>query len=133
MKYRKFLMGAVLSTLGLLVAVMLVQWTLQLVTGKTVTAAASFSRRALVAGLIADSIRGAILSYAYPRTINAGISYSHAIWFGTLASLLVATLWVVYQFGVRPALGISFLIEETTIILFQGLFSGLALGWVYKK
>lgn len=133
MNYRKFLLSAVLTTIALVMTVMLVQWMLQLFSDNTLTATATLSQRAIISGLIADTLRGIILSYAYPKTVNAGTSYGHAIGFGILASLLAASLWVIYQFGIRPVLGIDFLIEEMTITLLQGIFSGIVLGWVYKK
>lgn len=133
MAYKKFLLGSLLATIALVLAVMLVQWARQLFFGHTMTAVGNFSQKAILAGLLADGLRGIILSYAYPKIINYGTSYLHAIWYGMLASLLAATLGVIYQYGIDPALGIGFLFEEMFIILLQGILSGIAIGYVYCR
>lgn len=128
-----FIKATIAATAGLLLAVMLVQWVVQLTTGEVVTPNGFLGEQAILWGFIADGIRGVLLAYLYPQMKNAGSSYLHAIKFGIVASLLVATLWVVFQWGTSTALSTSWLVQESIIILLQGILSGMGLGWAYKS
>ena len=128
----KFIKGSIAATLGLLLAVMLVQWAIQLLNGANFKSTGELTGNVMLAGFVADAVRGCLLAYLYPQMKNAGSSYRHAIRFGLVTSLLVATLWVIYQYGVRTSLSTAWLMEESIIILSQGVFSGIGLGWAYR-
>ena len=131
MKLPRHITGFVFVTAALLLAVVLFQWTKGFLTGHAITMDAGFNRRQMIAGLVADSFRALLLVITYRRYAAKASSYPEAIWFGILTSLMAGTLWVIYQYGVKPTLGAAFLVEETIILLTQGIFSGLVLRKVY--
>lgn len=130
---RKLILGSILVTAGLLLGVMLYQWTMELISGNTFSASGQYSGRALISGAVADIIRAVIVTYLYQRNEQAGVSLTHAVWFGLLTSFLVATLYVFYQYGAVPGLGAEFLISKTVIIILQGVLSGIALWTVFRN
>jgi hypothetical protein len=126
-----FIKRSIAATLALLLAVMLVQWTLQLAGHIPLKATGELSGNMALWGFIADLTRGCMLAYLYPQLKNTG-SLRHAIKFGMATSLLAASLWVIYQYGVRASLGVQWLAEESAITLLQGLLSGVALWWANR-
>src|ERR1044071_2767803 len=130
MKLTKHLLAFIVTLVALLAAVVVVHWSLQLMTG-AVTADAGISERMMIAGFVADSIRAVILVLLYTQFANA-YNLSKALWFGLLTSLLAGCLSVFYRYGADITIGLPFLLEETIILLLQGVLSGLALYFVYK-
>jgi hypothetical protein len=62
----RFIKGSIAATAGLLLAVMLAQWALQLTTGNELNTSGDFTANALLWGLVADALRGCLLAYLYP-------------------------------------------------------------------
>jgi glucan phosphoethanolaminetransferase (alkaline phosphatase superfamily) len=128
---KKLVYSFILTTAALLFAVVLFQWCKQFFQGVTVTINADYSYKTMIAGLVADAFRGLLLAILYSKTTSYNTSYKTAISFGIITSLIAGTLSILYPFMVGNTNGLPFLLEETTILLLQGLFSGIALGLVY--
>ena len=128
---KKLVYSFILTTAALLFAVVLFQWCKQFFQGETVTINADYSNQIMIAGLVADVFRGLLLAILYPKIISYNTSYKTAISFGIITSLIAGTLSVLYPFMSGDTNGLYFLFEETAILLLQGLFSGIALGFVY--
>lgn len=130
---KKIFLSSILVTIALLLGVMLFQWTMLLLTKRHFALSGSLSKQTMAAGAVADTLRAIIITYLYQNTRNAGTSLFHALGFGMATSLLVATLYVFYQYGARPGYGLEFLLSETAVTVIQGILSGIALWIVFKK
>ncbi len=128
---KKLTYSFVLVTFSLLMTVMVFHWGKQLFFGDMPSVNAHFSKNALMAGLVADTLRGLMVSALYIKTSYYHTSYAKAISFGLITSIIAGSLSVIYPFLSGQSGGFPFIIEEGTILLMQGLFSGVALRFAH--
>ena len=128
---KKLILGGLLTSLALLVTIPIAQTILSIFAEK---ASGSNNANVLWFGIIAETLRGFITTYLYQETKGAGKNLKHAIQFGLLTSLLVASLWVILGAKAYHAQEVTaFILKESFIMLVQGLFSGIALWAIYQK
>ena len=128
MKLKKIIYGGIAATIGLLMAVVVFDLLIGLVSVNN-GEKEGYAPKEILFGLIAEGIRGFILSYLYLGYAGKENAYLHALKFGILASFLVGSVWVILgyaYFGTN-------VLYETIIIIIQGIFSGLGLGFVYSS
>lgn len=127
MKWNKIILGGIVSTGGLLIAVVAFDLVSGMIfPGKTI--ANNYSPKEAGIGVLAEGIRGLILSYLYFGYVK-NKTYSHALNFGLLASIMVGSVWIILghtYFGTN-------VLQETIIIIIQGILSDLGLGLVYRN
>jgi hypothetical protein len=97
-----------------------------------VSAGYSFSE--VLVGILNEGLRAGLLCYLFPHIKGAGSSYLHAIKFNLIIVGLIGSLWIIAGYGMfvlkNPGL---FLVEDTIILLLQGVTSGICLQVLYKK
>lgn len=87
----------------------------------------------MISGMVGESIRSLISVYLYATTEHKGTSLTHAMKYGVLYSLLVASLYVfmgAFYFELPNPL--KFAIMDSIILLLQGVLSGYILYYTFR-
>jgi heme/copper-type cytochrome/quinol oxidase subunit 4 len=99
-----------------------------------IAAVPGYSNKEMLFAIIGETLRALLLIYLYPQLKNTGNSFFHALWFGLITTSLVGSVWLFIGYGsfnlTNPN---SFLINDTIILLLQGIISGIVLYGVYKN
>jgi len=92
-----------------------------------------YAKQQIVAGIVSETIRAVLTCYLYAATAGRGSSRGHAIRQGLLYSALIASLYIVlgaFYFNVKNPL--MFIIQDSLILIVQGIATGLVLYPVYR-
>ena len=129
---RRFFTGFLLLSLVLLASVPFCDFILSFVFHSDQTQ--SDTPKQMVAGIVSETMRALITCYLYSVTENKGSKLIHGIKHGLLYSALIGSLYLIlgyFYFQLRSPL--HFLIEDSFILVVQGIASGFILYAVYRQ
>ena len=124
---------SILITLGLLLVVVLYAMVKNEFVDGNSQISGGYTVEQIILGVLAESIRGILTTWLYTHHKTNKPSIYHAIKFGVICSALIGSLWLILGsqlIGAEERL--TFIIDDGIILLFQGIVSGLVLGWAYN-
>jgi hypothetical protein len=134
MRIIRFIASSATLTFVLLVCVVFVNYFTGLFKDGSDVSSSSYTSKEIIIGISNEGIRALLLVYLFPNIKGAGSSYLHAIKFNLVIVGLIGSLWLICVYGMfelkQPNL---FLIEDSVILLLQGITSGILLQWLYSK
>lgn len=131
----RFVAGCIILSFVFLAAVPVCNFILSFFLNTTQTAAeaVTYSGNQMWAGIISETLRAIISCFIYAETKDRGISITHGIKHGLFYSALIGSLYIIlgaFYFHISNVT--NFIIEDSFILLVQGLANGPVFWWMYK-
>ena len=97
------------------------------------TNGAAYSNHQIIIAICAESLRAICTVWLYIHHKADKSSLLKAIVFGLVCALLIGAMWIILGAAfLHPTDTISFIIDDSIILLLQGVVSGVVLWRVYK-
>ena len=131
---KKHLIAFLLLSVSLLLMVIVYGWCKSLFTQTGTSLDQGYTTAQIIQGIMAESLR-AILTiwlYAYHRSDKSSIK--QATLFGLVCSFLIGSFWIILGAQlVHADFRLAFIVDDSLILLLQGIATGLVLWIVYKE
>ena len=87
----------------------------------------------IISAVLAETLRAIATTWLYLHHGKDKSRLANALLFGLVCSLLVGSLWIFLGAGFfNPENKISFVVNDSIILILQGMLSGLVLWLVFK-
>ena len=134
MKVFKFLTAWLFITFLLLFAVVITDVVYLLWQQEISSAPAMYPIKDMLLGIASEGLRALLLCYLFPKINGAQNSAFTAVKYGLAISGLIGSMWLIVGYGSfilkDPA---KFVVYDGTILVLQGILSGLALHAACRK
>lgn len=130
---RKNVISIVLLAIGLLTIAYAYNWIQGLIIPSHGPSQTFPSERVVWLAALAETLRAWLTNWLYIRHAENKDRLIIAVRFGLICSLLIGTLWIfVGAAYMEPETVWSFVVDDSIILLLQGIYSGYILWFIHK-